>query len=47
MEELEALRRRCLNCRECPLSEQRRHVVFGVGRADAELMFIGEGPGEQ
>ena len=25
----------------------RTQVVFGVGRADAELMFVGEGPGEQ
>lgn len=25
----------------------RTHVVFGTGVADAEVMFIGEGPGEQ
>ena len=47
MDRLEIIRRDCLNCRECPLCQQRRHVVFGVGDPDSELMFIGEGPGEQ
>ena len=37
----------CLNCRQCPLCQTRNHVVFGVGQKDAEIMFIGEGPGEQ
>ena len=47
MDRLENIRRDCLNCRECPLCQQRRHVVFGVGDPESELMFIGEGPGEQ
>jgi len=34
-------------CTLCKLSDRRTQVVFGVGRADAELMFIGEGPGER
>lgn len=35
-----------LNCQECPLAKLgRTHVVFGEGNPDADLMFIGEGPG--
>ena len=32
-------------CTRCRLSEKRNKVVFGSGRIDSELMFIGEGPG--
>jgi uracil-DNA glycosylase len=34
-------------CTLCKLAGGRTQVVFGVGRADADLMFVGEGPGEQ
>jgi uracil-DNA glycosylase family 4 len=34
-------------CTLCKLAAGRTQVVFGVGRADADLMFVGEGPGEQ
>ena len=34
-------------CTLCKLAPTRTQVVFGVGRADAGLMFVGEGPGEQ
>ena len=44
---LQALRDQCLGCTACPLSATRTKVVFGVGVPDAEVMFIGEGPGEQ
>ena len=44
---LEALRAECLECRRCGLCETRHNVVFGAGPDDAEVMFIGEGPGEQ
>ena len=37
----------CMECTACPLSQTRTNVVFGVGNPDAEIMFIGEGPGEQ
>ena len=47
MDRLEIIRRECLSCRECPLCQQRRNVVFGTGDPESELMFIGEGPGEQ
>ena len=45
--ELEELKRECLACRRCGLCETRTSVVFGVGAPNAEVMFIGEGPGEQ
>ena len=35
------------SCALCKLAPSRTQVVFGVGRADAQLMFVGEGPGEQ
>jgi uracil-DNA glycosylase len=33
-------------CTRCPLSEGRTKVVFGNGNANADLMFVGEGPGQ-
>ena len=33
------------DCTKCRLSEGRTQVVFGVGDPDADLMFVGEGPG--
>ena len=33
------------NCKDCKLSENRKNAVPGEGPADAEVMFIGEGPG--
>ena len=33
------------DCRRCKLHEGRQNIVFGVGSAQAELVFIGEGPG--
>jgi DNA polymerase len=35
------------DCRACRLAEGRTQVVFGVGRPDADLMFVGEGPGAE
>ena len=43
-EELEA---RCLACRSCGLAPTRTNVVFGVGDRQADVLFIGEGPGQQ
>lgn len=40
------LKEQCLNCKKCGLCETRTNVVFGVGNPNAEVMFIGEGPGE-
>ena len=43
----EALRFTCHNCTRCGLCDTRHNVVFGVGKEDADIMLIGEGPGEQ
>ena len=34
-------------CTRCPLAAGRTQVVFGVGDPNANLMFIGEGPGQE
>ena len=41
------LEKSCQSCEGCSLCETRRNVVFGVGLKTADVMFIGEGPGEQ
>ena len=41
------LQQTCLDCHRCGLAETRNHVVFGVGPTDAEVLFVGEGPGQQ
>jgi DNA polymerase len=46
-ERLVSLYREASACTRCPLSETRNSVVFGAGNADADLMFVGEGPGAQ
>ena len=43
---LEELRSECLNCQKCKLCTTRTNVVFGVGSPNADVLFIGEGPGE-
>ena len=37
----------CQSCTRCGLCETRHNVVFGVGLKNADIMFVGEGPGEQ
>lgn len=46
IENLEELKNSCKECRKCPLCETRTNVVFGVGNENAEILFIGEAPGE-
>ncbi len=41
------LKAACNECHNCSLCEQRHNVVFGIGNEHAEVMLIGEGPGEQ
>lgn len=43
----EILKRDCMGCERCELGATRTNLVFGVGVPDAEVVFIGEGPGEQ
>ena len=42
----ETLTKECMQCRRCALAETRTHVVFGGGSTDAEVLFVGEGPGQ-
>ena len=42
-DELEAA---CKSCSKCGLHETRTNVVFGVGNRSAEVLLVGEGPGE-
>lgn len=42
----EVLERQCKGCEQCQLHRRRNNVVFGVGNKNADVMFIGEGPGE-
>jgi len=42
---LEELRGEIGDCRRCKLHLGRTHVVFGTGNPNANLMFVGEGPG--
>ena len=46
MKDWDALYEECIHCQKCGLAETRTNVVFGEGARDAEVMFIGEGPGE-
>ena len=43
----EKLKFECSQCRACGLCRGRQNLVFGVGNEKADIMFIGEGPGEQ
>lgn len=43
----ERLQHSCMECTRCGLCETRKNVVFGVGNRNADILFIGEGPGEQ
>ena len=43
----ESLEQACLQCTKCDLCKGRTNVVFGVGNQEADILFIGEGPGEQ
>lgn len=47
MHDWESLKKLCADCTRCGLCDTRHNVVFGIGREDADVMFIGEGPGEQ
>ena len=46
-EDLVRLYHEVRDCRRCPLSATRTQAVFGMGNADADLMFVGEAPGAE
>ncbi|ATB34337.1 uracil-DNA glycosylase family 4 [Melittangium boletus DSM 14713] len=43
---LDEIRRELGDCRRCKLCTGRKNIVFGSGNPRAELVFVGEGPGE-
>ena len=43
----EKLKSDCYSCQGCELAPTRTNLVFGIGNEKAEVLFIGEGPGEQ
>ena len=43
----EELKCECAGCQKCGLGATRTNLVFGIGNENAEVLFIGEGPGEQ
>lgn len=47
MMDWQTLKQTCTECTRCGLCETRHNVVFGVGNESADIMFVGEGPGEQ
>lgn len=47
MQSWEELKETVHSCTGCGLCETRHNVVFGIGREDTDILFVGEGPGEQ
>ncbi len=43
----QALQAQCQDCHNCRLCQRRHNAVFGIGPKNAEILFVGEGPGEQ
>lgn len=41
----EELEKSIINCQKCKLYKTRKNIVFGTGNKNADVMFIGEGPG--
>ena len=41
------LKAECSGCTRCGLCQTRHNVVFGIGKESSDVMFVGEGPGEQ
>lgn len=46
IDKFEELRKEALSCQKCRLCETRTNVVFGDGNPNANILFIGEGPGQ-
>ena len=44
---MDALQRRCADCKKCRLGATRTNSVFGVGPVPSPVVFVGEGPGQQ
>ena len=46
-QKLNELKDICTQCQKCALGATRTNLVFGTGNPNADLMFVGEAPGEQ
>lgn len=44
---LSQVREIALDCSRCKLAKTRTHVVFGEGREDADVLVVGEAPGQE
>ena len=47
MDSIEELKRECEGCMRCDLGRTRATLVFGDGNPETDILFVGEGPGEQ
>ena len=47
MKTWEELQKECEACTACPLHQSRTHCVFGTGNREADVLFVGEAPGEK
>jgi len=45
--EIEALRAEAVDCRACPLWKNATQTVFGEGPTEADIVFVGEQPGDR
>jgi len=45
--DLESFNQQINSCQSCPLGATRTKFVFGAGNPHADLMFVGEAPGER
>lgn len=44
---LDQLHQEVMKCRQCPLYQGRKNIVFGQGNPKAQLVFVGEAPGRE
>ena len=47
MQSWEILEQKCRSCTACELHKTRTNCVFGVGNKNADVLFVGEAPGER
>ena len=47
LDDLELFNSSICKCQKCPLGSTRTNFVFGVGNPDADIVFVGEAPGEK
>lgn len=45
LDNFEDLEKSIIDCKKCKLCKGRTNIVFGEGNKNADIMFIGEGPG--